>query len=259
MAGAGRSAAAVPSILRRDECHVWRATPSLARAWHVRLLSPSERDRRERLRRSADRDRFTVGCALLRIALGRLTATAPAAIRLDRSCPDCDRQHGKPVPQDADGLQCSVSHSGDTIVVAVSRDAAIGIDVEEVADGLDDRLVDRVLAAEEIASLNRLPAQDRPWGFAIYWTRKEAILKATGHGLRVSPDQITVSPPAEAPRLLGVEDATLLPAGVALHPLRSASGCVGCLAAIGGALTVLELDGAAVLAEPEQAVARPRA
>jgi 4'-phosphopantetheinyl transferase len=250
VAGDGAGAAAALAALGDGECQVWWATPSLARDWHVEVLSADERARRARLRRAEDRDRFTVGCALLRVIVGGLTAVAPSAVALDRTCPDCDRPHGKPIPRDAGGLQCSVSHSGDRVVVAVHRGAAIGVDVERVPASLEDALVVRVLRADERAALDRLDALDRRWGFATYWTRKEAILKATGQGLRVAPDLIGVSSPVDLPRVLEVDDA-LLPRPISLHPLRPGAGYAACVAVIGAPPTAVpELGAAPLLAEP---------
>lgn len=243
---------AAPPAVRPAHCHVWWATPSLARDWHVRLLSPGEHDRRARLRQAADRDRFTVGCALLRIVVGRATGVSPAALELDRSCPDCARPHGKPRPRHAPGLDCSVSHSGDRVAVAVARCAAIGVDVEEIEPGLDvRRLADRICAPAEVASLEQLPAEDRPWGFSTTWTRKEAILKATGYGLRVAPDQVRVSSPLEPPRLLDVGDVPFPSQRVTLHRLDPGEGYAASLAALNGPLTaVTEFDAAPLLAAP---------
>jgi 4'-phosphopantetheinyl transferase len=48
---------------------------------------------------------------------------------------------------------------------------------------------------------SRSPANRRVDGFLRYWTRKEAVLKATGDGLRVPMDELVVSAPEEAAEL----------------------------------------------------------
>lgn len=223
----------------------------MARDWHVRLLSDDEHDRRTRFRRAVDRDRFTVGCALLRTLVGAFNGVAPAAVSLDRSCPDCDRPHGKPMPRGAGTLQCSVSHSGDRVVVAVSERAAIGVDVEELAPTIDQRLAERVLRPDELAALARLAAPDRAAGFATYWTRKEAILKATGDGLRIAPELFSVSSPLQPPALLDVDATAGLPRAVTLCTLTPGAGYAAALAVIGARPSgVLELDATELLAMP---------
>jgi 4'-phosphopantetheinyl transferase len=223
----------------------------MARAWHVDLLDAGERDRRSRLRRDADRDRFTVGCALLRTLVGAFTGVSPAAVLLDRTCPDCDQPHGKPVPRNAGTLECSVSHSGDRVVVAVSERAAIGVDVEVVAAKIDDGLAERVLRPSELTALTSLPAADRARGFATYWTRKEAILKATGDGLRIAPELFGVSAPLEPPTVLEVDAEANLPRAVSLHTLTPGTGHVAALAVIGGPPSALvELNATALLSAP---------
>jgi len=240
----GWTAAAAPPPLPPGACQVWWARPARARDRHLLLLDDAERERRARLRHAADRDRFTVGCALLRSLLGRLTGVAPALVEVDRTCPDCDRPHGKPTPRDAANLDCSVSHGGDLVVVAVARGVRIGVDVEEIRpDGDVDLVASRALAPAELASLAGMSAADRRRGFYTYWTRKEAVLKAMGAGLRVAPDQVTVSPLVEPPRVLGFADC-------ALTPLSPGERYAACLAALGGELTsVAEFDATELLVD----------
>jgi 4'-phosphopantetheinyl transferase len=237
-------------VLTAGECQVWWAAPSLRRSWHASLLDAGERERLQRLRRPADRDRFTVACALLRIVLGRVTGTAPSAVRVDRTCPDCDRPHGKPVPRDAPGLTCSVSHSGGRIAVAVARSVTVGVDVEAVDPALEvGALGRRVLAPGELADLEALPAARRAWALATTWTRKEAVLKATGHGLRVPPDQVQVTSPLRTPALVAVGDVPFAAGDVSLYPLAAGDGYAATLAAVAGRLrSVLQLDAAPLLA-----------
>ena len=61
------------------------------------------------------------------------------------------------------------------------------------------------------------------------WVRKEAVLKATGHGLRIPPDQVEVSGPGEDPALLGWP-LDIDPASVDLHTLDPGDGYAGAVA-----------------------------
>jgi len=224
---------------------------------HLLLLDDGERGRRARLRHAADRDRFTVGSATLRLVLGHLSGVAAHRVQVDRSCPDCDQPHGKPVPSNAGDLECSVSHSGDRVVVAVTHRTRIGVDVERIESHVDHRLIDRVLAPCEAAVLRGLPAALRARGFSTYWTRKEAILKATGSGLRVAPDQVRVSPPGAQPRLLEIADPSPAVGPVTLFQLSPGDGYTATLAALDSQLaTVTELDAALVLAAPARSAIR---
>lgn len=245
-----------PPSLPPQHCHVWWAEPAQARDAHLRLLDAGERGRRDRLVRAADRARFTVGCALLRLVIAELTGIAPDAVELDRSCPDCDRPHGKPKPRQAADLECSVSHSGDRVAVAVTYGARIGVDVEQVDPDVDDRLADRVLTAVEIAALAHMQPARRAWGFSTYWTRKEAVLKAAGFGLRVAPDQVTVSAPADQPRLLEAGDPALAGSALTLYALHAGEGYAAALAAVDGELvSVPEFDAGPLLEDTSAPVA----
>src|SRR5260370_11505602 len=136
------------------------------------MVSPYEKKRRGRLVRGSERDAFTVGCALLRIIIGCLIGVPPAHVELDRTCPECGEQHGKPMTRIAAGLECSVSHSGEKVVVAIAR-YPIGVDVQRIERELDiDEAAAQILTASELASFRQIPADDRLWGLLAYWTPK---------------------------------------------------------------------------------------
>ena len=61
--------------------------------------------------------------------------------------------------------------------------APVGVDVEGVPDPGTVIEVAAQLHPRERAELAALPTADRPAAFARCWTRKEALLKATGVGL----------------------------------------------------------------------------
>ena len=55
----------------------------------------------------------------------------------------------------------------------------------------------------ELDWLHAAPSQAvRDHAFLRLWCAKEAVLKATGHGLLTAPDQVEVSPPFTPPRLV---------------------------------------------------------
>ena len=77
-----------------------------------------------------------------------------------------------------------MTHSGELVGVAFS-DRPVGLDVEKVDPRLDVDGVARVaLSAEEARELKRYDGIAKAQAFTTYWTRKEAVLKATGEGLR---------------------------------------------------------------------------
>ncbi len=108
--------------------HVWWATIDDLTAADAELLDDAERARRTRLQRAADRDRFVLGAALVRGLVAHLDGTDPGRVALDRTCARCGEQHG-PVTTPGRPWQCTVSHSGEYAVAAVSA-APVGVDVE---------------------------------------------------------------------------------------------------------------------------------
>jgi 4'-phosphopantetheinyl transferase len=228
-------------VTSRSSVAVWWADLEDARPSHVALLNGVERARRERFARPADRDRFTLGVALTRCVVGQRLGQVPEAVRLDRTCPTCGAPHGRPRLVDpASSLRISVSHSGNRVVVAIADRGDVGVDVEASGTELDvDGLGTSVLTPAERAELDRSPADLREIGFLTYWTRKEAVLKATGDGLRVDPDRFTVSVPGEPPRILDWPERPDLPSRISLHTLDPGPGHVACLA-------LLDVSGAEV-------------
>jgi 4'-phosphopantetheinyl transferase len=162
---------------------VWWARPVLHAPRLVALLDAHERDRLERFRRPADTARYLAAHALTRLVLAARMGTDPAAIVIDRTC-RCGKPHGKPtVPE----MHFSLTHSGDRVGVALSTEGPIGLDVEEYRELADlDGLAGHALSADE-------PRPTSAAAFLQVWTRKEALLKATGDGLSSPMNAITLS------------------------------------------------------------------
>ena len=223
-------------------CEVWWARPSSAPPGAGRLLDDAERDRLARLRRPPDAARFLAAHALARVAAGRTLEVPAAAVRIAARCPHCGGPHGKPSVVDAPELELSLSHSGGWVVVALAQGAPVGVDVERLRPLADlDALAARVLSPAEHA-----PSEA---GLLRTWTRKEALLKASGDGLAVPMADLTVSPPGEPPRLIGwAGRAANGPAWMAdLAPDGEHVGCVALLGVTSVLLTERPAD--ALLAE----------
>ena len=166
------------------ECAVWWAGAGSVKPAHAALLPAAERERAARLRRAIDRDRTIVAWALVRTLLGELLGAPPSDVAIERHCVRCGSgDHGKPVLADRSaGIHFSLAHSGPHVVVAVSRAAPIGIDVESLKPTADLRpLYRRTLTADEAVAFHAGGA--RPHDFLRTWVRKEAVTKAVGTGI----------------------------------------------------------------------------
>jgi 4'-phosphopantetheinyl transferase len=226
--------------------HVWWARRQDAAARHAELLDETERQRLTAYRREEDRERFLVGCALAKTVLAGYTGRRPADIRFDRTCGECGQPHGKPAFKD---LEHSVSHSGELVVVAVARDP-VGVDVEQLdgrtralgGDGDPRALARLVLAGQERAALDAVAPAGRPRAFLVAWTRKEAVTKASGEGLRIPFGDVIVA----QDRLVSWPGPQP-PETVSLRDLEAEAGYVAALAVIGPCGTVLARDGSVLL------------
>ncbi|GII76291.1 4'-phosphopantetheinyl transferase [Sphaerisporangium rufum] len=189
--------------LAPGECRVWWADPADEPVENlVGALSATELKRAATYRREQDRRRFLTACWLLRAAAAEQLGVSPAAVPVVRRCPDCDKPHGRPYILGDAGLHASISHSGSRVAVALTTAGPVGVDVEEVPDAPVSELVRCALTRSEKIALAMLPEREQHAAFARMWTRKEAVLKATGHGLRIPPDQVEVSDPWDEPELL---------------------------------------------------------
>jgi 4'-phosphopantetheinyl transferase len=141
-------------------------------------------------------DRYVVAHGALREILAALTATTPAAVKIDRRCRHCgDPAHGKPELTDAPGLSFSLSHSTSVALVAVAQDTRVGVDVELIRVRRHlEKLAARVMTPDEYAAWGAVPPASRTAAFLLSWTAKEAYLKALGVGLVRPPRTVPVAP-----------------------------------------------------------------
>ena len=187
-----------------DEIHVWKASLTHL-VPHVpvlrSVLDASELERAARYHFDEDRQRHVVARGLVRTLAGHYLDRPPAALRFGTG------RYGKPHLSDDDAcLAFNLSHSGDVVLIALARGGSVGIDVERWSQRLDDdgltRLAESAFSATECAALRLLdPAEQRAAFFAV-WSRKEAYIKATGHGVSHGLGHFDVSSDSADARLL---------------------------------------------------------
>lgn len=230
--------------LREGCCQVWWSRPAAADSRLLGLLDDTERTRHGCLLREEDRARFLAAHALVRIVAARHAGVAPRAIRYAAGA-----AHSKPrFAGRAAMLEVSIAHSAERVVVAISRGVELGVDVERIgAASEEESLVRSVLCADELGELSALAQPLRAWAFCRYWTRKEAILKATGHGLSVEPMRIAVTAPTRRAALVSWDGPGRPTQAVHLYDLEVEEGYAASLATIGSPVERCEHDGNALL------------
>lgn len=149
--------------LTADEIHLWLVdVPSMTSPRALSAFAHAELGR------------------LLRVYSG---IDAPVALERD--------DHGKPHALDASYPQFNLSHGGQRVAIAFSRECAIGVDVEALRRRHSSlELAERFFAAEEAHALAALDASEQQAAFINLWTCKEAVLKALGRGIAFGLDRL---------------------------------------------------------------------
>lgn len=127
----------------------------------------------------------------LRLVLSRYLALPPEGIRFEYG------RRGKPKLKSEQEFRClhfNVSHSVGTALIAVTSDAPVGVDIENIREDIDVlELAEQFFSLRERRALHTLERSMLVQGFFACWTRKEAILKATGEGLSFPLSDFSVS------------------------------------------------------------------
>ncbi len=158
--------------------HLWFA--QLAQLQHHlshyhELLDPVEMERAERFRFRQDRERFILGHGVLRELLGRYLNRDGSLIRFARG------PFGKPYLE-RKKLQFNFSDTKDALLIGFTTGQEIGVDIETMARDVDHTAVsEHYFTTHEIADIRK--AADGKRRFLELWTRKEAVLKASGVGI----------------------------------------------------------------------------
>lgn len=215
------------------ECSVWWATPLPNDPRYLALLDAVERGRHQAYRQEIDQRRFLTGRVLAKTVAGELLGRAPGDVAFDATCDDCGKPHGRPRVPGA-GFELSISHSGERIGVAVTSGVPVGLDVETATRQADDSLIAYALNETERQALDGLSGTERSAAFFRYWCGKEALMKATGRGLRIPLRSITLAGPDEPPRLVASGDPALHPARTRLADLDPGEGYRAAIAVLAG-------------------------
>ena len=78
---------------------------------------------------------------------------------------------------------CSISHSGNSVVVAFSTYSEIGIDIEKHRERKFEKLVKNYFHPKEFKVFKTLHESEKLDWFYTHWTLKEAMAKAKGEGI----------------------------------------------------------------------------
>ena len=205
---------------------IWLTASDAALAHYRSTLSVDERHRAQRFSFAKLRRSYTLSRGGLRILLAHYLRCPPSAIELV-----CGAK-GKPELRDSARIRFNVSHSGQIALYAFTLGCELGVDVEQVRE-LDDlaSIAVRFFSTGEVSELLSLESEDRGLAFFRCWTRKEAYVKAIGHGLAVPLNRfrVTLLPGAPA-RFVQIASDVEIASDWTLNHLEPAPGYVGALA-----------------------------
>ena len=123
----------------------------------------------------------------------------------------------------------NISHSNHAVLYGFTLGRRIGVDIEFVKPIPDiEAIAEKFFSRKERTELMTLPEDLRRDAFYHCWTRKEAVIKASGEGLSMPLDSFRVSLlPGEAARLITSTDNR----NWTLQDLSPADGYAGTAAA----------------------------
>ncbi len=144
-------------------------------------LSDSELDKAGRIPEGINKDRFIVSRGILRQLLSSYLHYDPSAIPLGSN------KHGKPeIARDklSTPVEFNTSHSGNLILIAVTRNTEVGVDIESLREVKRlDKIIDRYYTQAERSFVSSCASEKKNDAFFYIWTSKEAVIKARGLGV----------------------------------------------------------------------------
>lgn len=174
----------VPADLQPDALHVWRANLSKllnTSSLGADNLSDDERTRSATFYSIRDRNQYLASRRILRDILGMYLGIRPETVKFEYGA------HGKPSLHRSnahENLEFNLSHSGDWMICAISRNITVGIDIEYIRENIDaEGFSKRIFSKKELIRFNSLPQVIKARNVIYSWVSKEAYVKALGIGL----------------------------------------------------------------------------
>jgi phosphopantetheine--protein transferase-like protein len=128
--------------------------------------------------------RFVICHGILRMLLSEKLSCEPESLVFHKGI------NGKPYLE-GNKLFFNLSHTKDLCAIAISDNRDVGIDIEKINDTTDYKGISECFCSEDEQQL--IKASQNPMEyFFLFWTRKEAFLKAIGLGLNTTLQEINV-------------------------------------------------------------------
>jgi 4'-phosphopantetheinyl transferase len=161
-------------------------------------LQPDERARFDRFQHLDGRASFLIGRGLARQLLADATGVPAADWRFREGA------RGRPeIAAPETSLRFNLAHSGGVVACVIGDRRDVGVDVEHLdRPRLSHDVAVRSCAPHELADIREEPEESQQQRFLVYWTLKEAYLKACGLGISVHMPDVAFALDPDGPRLL---------------------------------------------------------
>lgn len=151
------------------------------------LLTEEEKTRIDKFYFKKDQNNFTLSRGITRGILAKYLDINPKQIILSQN------KFGK-LYLENEKLKFNLSHTKDFLLIGVSFDTEIGIDIEKIREfKVYQEIVRRFFSENEIKAFFLQTEDKYQESFFTIWTRKEAFIKAVGRGLNIPLNDFDVS------------------------------------------------------------------
>ncbi len=179
-------------VLSQDSIHVFLIRLGAFNPSSLYIdLSEDEQSRADRLKVPGKRVQFIIARAVLRRLLANCLNRDLADICFSYA------KNGRPCVDNTlqgSAIEFNVSHSGNFVLIALSLENRLGVDIEKISPDIDyPALASRFFSQAENTQLATFKGDERRRAFYRAWVRKESFIKAIGAGIGYGLDQFSVS------------------------------------------------------------------
>lgn len=196
----------------------------------VESLDDADRHRLALTSGPAVRARFVTGRLALRLLAAARLGVPARDVRIGTRYPERSGPPDAPEVGTRDGrrLRAGLSHAADRVLVAVTDQPGLGVDLVEI-DAAEFPGFDRTVLTRSERAATPASRRDRGWR-ARAWAAKEAVLKAAGRGPRLSPTAVELAAPGSDGETTAVLTGPTGPTPFLVTPVAAPDGLVAAVA-----------------------------
>ena len=185
---------------------------------YISILSDEEKERFHRYKNEKAQFTFLTARYYLRMLLSNIISEQKSWIATQSSTARNDDKgqldlkieistSDKPYLKDYPSLFFNLSHTDNLILIAIAN-SQVGVDVEKIDRNADkEGIIKHFFSEREQTSYFSQPENQKELAFVKGWTRKEAILKATGEGLSSMKNyEVSFEPKTDIPIINSISE-----------------------------------------------------